>query len=61
MPKDIYNDAGRKIEISKEEQWERLLKPKTGVLQERERLKHQKEAQEVISIFLRFDTAYFLD
>lgn len=52
MPKDIYTDAGRKIEISKEEQWDRLLKPKTGTLQERERLKHQKEAQEVISTFL---------
>jgi len=47
LPKDIYRDAGKKIEISKEEQWERLLKPKADVIKEREQRKYDKEAQEI--------------
>jgi len=47
MPKDIYREAGKKIEISKEEQWERLLKPKNDVIQQREQKKIEKETQEI--------------
>jgi len=52
LPKDIYRDAGKKIEISKEEQWERLLKPKADVIKEREQRKYDKEAQEVRLFFV---------
>ncbi len=55
MPKDIYREAGKKIEISKEEQWDRLLKPKADVMKEREQKKYEKEAQEVKSSFLDFE------
>ena len=51
IPKEIYKDAGRKIEISKEEQWDRLLKPKNEAIRERERIKYDKEAEEVKFVF----------
>jgi hypothetical protein len=49
MPAEIYGSSPHnKLDISKEEQWDRLLRPKTEDIQERERLKREKEAKEVI-------------
>ncbi|KRX08474.1 hypothetical protein PPERSA_12955 [Pseudocohnilembus persalinus] len=47
LPRDIYNwNEKSKLEISKEEQWERLLKGKREIQEEREIQKINKEAQD---------------
>ena len=52
MPKDVYKESGRKLEISKSEQWDRILKPKAETMMDRERRKFEREAQEVQFYFL---------
>jgi hypothetical protein len=47
MPKDLYVSPRPKLEISKGEQWERLLKPKTEIIEAREKERMEKEIKDV--------------
>jgi hypothetical protein len=46
-PRELYGSPQGKLDISKEEQWDRLLKGKKDDIELRERLRQEKEAKEV--------------
>lgn len=49
IPRELYNTPKTQLDISKEEQWERILRPKQDDIEKREKLKQDKETQEVIN------------